>query len=160
MSWTYDDWMAARCISVRQPWAWAISLAADDPDAKLVENRGAGFPASYRGLVFVHAGLQLSVRGNTDPRILNLADDHPVADVRGAVICVAELADVHHDTGCCRPWGESQYVTSSGTLQAGVAHLVLEDVQRLAEPVPTRGYLGLWRARPELVNAVRAQAPA
>jgi hypothetical protein len=150
--WTDAEWAAARGITVRQPWAWAIAVGA-----KLVENRSAGFPRAYTGPLLIHAGLALSARGNTDNRVLNLADEHPAHDVRGAVIAVAELADIHPDAGCCRPWGESEYVGSDQQLHRGVTHLVLENVVRLQEPVQHRGALGLWRPNEQALELIGAQ---
>ena len=40
-----------RAITIRQPWADAVATGA-----KLRENRGARFPAGYRGPILVHAG--------------------------------------------------------------------------------------------------------
>lgn len=133
-----------RAITVKQPWAWAIAFAGKD-----IENRSAG--STYRGLLAVHAGLSFSARGSHDPRILASARrlDAPKIDRRelpmGAVIALAELVDVHPDAGCCRPWGESSYVETSGRRRTAVHHLVLEEIRPLPEPLPCRGALGLWR---------------
>lgn len=150
-----------RAITVRQPWAWAIAAGH-----KLVENRSAGFPATYRGPLLIHASKAWSKRGGTDPRIkgrwhgLRLGSDLDAVDFRdrlGVVLALAELTDAHPDTGCCRPWGESEYVGSDQQLHRGVLHLLLEDVRRLPEPVPCRGALGLWTPPADVLAVVSDQ---
>lgn len=129
-----------KMISVRQPWASAIASGA-----KLVENRSTGFPKSYRGLLAIHASKTWSHRGARDPRIRELWPEGTYVDLpRGAVVAVAELVDAHPAAACCAPWGEETYVDASGELRREVTHLVLEDVQRLVNPIPARGALGLW----------------
>lgn len=53
-----------RALTVRQPWAEAIA-----DGLKATENRSAGFPKRYRGLLLVHAGKGWSRRGHDDERI-------------------------------------------------------------------------------------------
>ena len=156
------------CITIKQPWASAIAECHSNPDAKNIENRVSRSsrsdgqpvpPTRYRGLVGIHAGKAWSTAGRRDPRVRHLLRRHEVLDDRypahrprlypedlpaGEIIATAQLVDVHLSatTGdrltptCCHPWGDP-----------GVWHLVLADVVRLADPVPTRGALGLpWRA--------------
>lgn len=133
-----------KAITVRQPWAWAIATGA-----KLVENRQAGFPAKYRGPLAIHAGKGWSYRGLADDRILALArlnDVEPAELPLGVIVAVCQLAGVHHaEEACCdSPWAETSYVINGGKTITDVAHLVLADVEALAEPVACRGALGLW----------------
>lgn len=166
-----------KAITVRQPWAECIA-----DGYKLTENRGAGFPAKFRGWVLIHAGAAWSERGQLDTRVRStfssrhddrsmaryvaLRHGHPVGNrpvppfQGGCVLARAWLADVHPDTGCCRPWGESEYVASDGKLRQGVAHLTFEDVQRVGVPIVARGALGLWTAPDDVVAAVDAQLGA
>lgn len=142
------------CITVQQPWAWAIAEAALDPLAKLIENRGRG--VRHRGLLGIHAGQRWSQRGEYDQRVQRawqaaaIADDdmrrgiaprrsHPLF-VFGAIIAVAELVDAHPATGgCCAPWGDSEY-------RGRVCwYWRFENVRRLAAPVAATGRLGVFR---------------
>lgn len=139
-----------KAITVRQPWAQAIAAGL-----KPVENRSRGFPRVYRGPLLIHAAMAWSVRGRTDPRIR----EHwhvlePSGFPVGAIVATARLVDVHPDDGCCRPWGESEYVGADRQLHRGVAHLVLEDVEAFAHPVPCRGALGLWTPPPHVADLV------
>lgn len=150
---------------MRQPWAWAIAMLDGNPDAKNVENRSAGFPSAYRGPLLVHAAKeawagQLDPASTSHAALLTLATRVPFEDLRSVVLAVVELADVHPDTGCCRPWGESAYTGADRAQHRGVVHLVLEDVRPLAEPIPCRGALGLWRPPAEVEMAVFEQLGA
>jgi len=144
-----------RALSVRQPWAWAICHGKD------VENRSRG--TRYRGLLAIHASKSAPFREDVfDPRIEDLIaangfrlDDPPSA--QGAVVAVAELTGCHEANHClevrpgqsarqCSPWAH-----------ASQFHWRLANVRPLAEPVPCRGMLGLWRLPDEVEKAVRAQ---
>jgi hypothetical protein len=173
-----------RAITVQQPWAWAIATGH-----KTVENRGSGgWPADTYA---VHAGRRWSARGAHDERMIDAAivdggadpADPDLARTRvdlvrrglprtdvarftpGAVIAVVRVVDVHHDDGCCRPWGESLYPEAAGRIRTEVWHLVLEDPVALPHPVPCPGQLGPWnlptdcatRVLDQLVGGHRAQ---
>lgn len=154
-----------RAITVKPPWSWAIAHAG-----KTVENRSRG--ASYRGPLAIHAGLSWSDAGMRDQRVRDSwsAAGLPTLLARGrfsfepfpsrrevaygAVVAVAELVDSHPDAGCCQPWGDARY--DEGTEQATVHHLVLADIRPLAEPLPCRGALGLWKLPPDVAELITA----
>lgn len=158
-----------RAITVKQPWAFAITHLG-----KTVENRGTSF--AYRGRILIHAGREWDgfavddrrIRAGFAPylttyqqaRYINQIDpaEHHDRFVFGAVIGVAELVDVHRakaTVGCCEPWGDQWYASNSGV---GTAHhLVLDNVLALDMPVACRGNLGMWRPPAEVVAAVDAQ---
>lgn len=138
--------MEVRAISIRQPWCEAVV-----DGHKPVENRRRGFPARFRGIVLLHAALSLSMRGAVDPRILALNLPDPDDWTTGAVLGHAELVDVHPDVGCCRPWGESEYLEHDGTRRAVLCHLIFERPVRYEHPIRARGRLGLWKPSRELL---------
>lgn len=159
-----------RALTVRQPWAWAITQLAEFPTiAKGVENRSSGFPKGHRGPLAIHAAVGWSERGGDDDRVKSLwvqgatwglvgPLDHTRSEfVRGAVVAVVDVADVHTDTGCCRPWGESVYVDAEGDHARDLTHLVLENCREV-DPVPCRGKLGLWTLPDDVAEAVSRQA--
>jgi hypothetical protein len=163
-----------RAITVKNPWSWAIAFGG-----KNIENRPR--PVSYRGPLAIHAGLGWSDLGAADPFVLNAwtawlsgrdstvqtpeherdfwepldqldPDDEREQQLmpRGAVVGVAELVDCHLDADCCRPWGMSEFEGKP------MHHLVLANTRPLAEPIPCRGALGLWRPPAEVADqAVR-----
>lgn len=153
-----------RALTVQQPWAQCIAEGH-----KTIENRSARM--AYRGPLAIHAGTRWSKRGGLDDRAQRALWGRGGLDAgavgflgaalpMGAVIAVAELVDCHPDQGCCRPWGESEYAEAGGRNRTAVWHLVLDEVRRLAEPVPCRGALGLWRPPAEVVEAIGREAAA
>ncbi len=161
-----------RAITVKNPWAWAIAHGG-----KAIENRPRG--VSYRGPLAIHAGLGWSELGAEDAYVLNAwtawlsgrdstvqtpehrRDPWERMDTlepgdereqqlmpRGVIIAVAELVDSHLDAPCCRPWGMSEFEGKA------MHHLVLANVRPLAEPVPCRGALGLWRPPADVADLV------
>lgn len=147
-----------RAITVKQPYAWAIAAGH-----KTVENRSAA--TRYQGPLAIHAGGAWSERGERQVPALLPHDvlppkwwTKPGVLPRGAIIAVAELVDTHPDTGCCRPWGESEYTEAGGRVRRQVHHLVLDDIRALPEPIAARGQLGLWRPDPDLLNELTRRA--
>lgn len=164
-------------ITIMEPWATAIVRWG-----KHVENRSQLW--AYRGPLLIHAGMRWSDRGIHDHRIVDAAVsslleagvhtvdpvgqeavaavvraavDLPAGPTAGHIIGICELDDVHPDTGCCRPWGESSYKENGGAIRTGVTHLVLTDVRPLSVPVPCRGALGLWNPPADVITEVLAQ---
>lgn len=122
-----------RALTIRQPWAGAIVH-----QAKRVENRTWPIPAALFGArILIHAARQ----PDRDAIVHG-----PNLDVYGAIIGTATLAGCHYDTGaqpCCSEWA-----------LANTYHWQLTDVVALAEPIPAKGALGLWRPSPELAAEV------
>lgn len=153
-----------RALTVRQPWPVAILWGGKD-----VENRPRR--TNYRGRLWIHAGMHhpdwadyLEVRalsglvfGWTDTRRTSAATLKRVQRLKehtgalGVILGSVEVVGCHGDeTGeggeSCSPWARhSQH------------HWMLATPQPLAEPVPCRGMLGLWRLPDEVEKAVRAQ---
>lgn len=147
-----------KALSVKPPWSWAIAHAY-----KNVENRS--WPTSHRGLVAIHA----SKTPERDvvfpvPRAirwyLNAQRDHdPKLEVRGAVIAVAVIDNVHPDFECWQENGDARYC-SPWAVGGGQWHWHLTKVRPLAEPVPCKGALGLWTLPEDVESAVLAQLEA
>lgn len=171
-----------KALTVLQPYAHLIALPDSDPRAKRIENRT--WPTSYRGPLFIHAGL--SRKRLVTPGGISHEEDYglPVADMAfGAIVAVADLVDCVHvistaDRSCPGPgYFEASY-GNRGALWlfrknverwpwlVGNEHLegptawVLRDVRRLPEPVPCRGMQGLWGVPPDVAAAVMRQIPA
>ncbi|WP_020580175.1 ASCH domain-containing protein [Actinopolymorpha alba] len=138
-----------KALTIQQPWAWAILRGG-----KTIENRTTAW--KYRGPLAIHAGSRWSQRGEGDEQIIHALSRRPDEPCNygralsrpghqageftfNAILGTVQLVDVHPDTGCCRPWGMSEY---DG--KANLVHLVLEDPEPLAEPIPCKGRLGLW----------------
>lgn len=142
-----------RALTVRQPWAWAITCGA-----KTVENRT--WSTRYRGPLVIHAGARIDLLGFTDPLIWRTAEEQTLAagltfptaqgrvkrllsaagHVTGAFTATTTLADVHPDDGqCCTPWAQRSHL-----IGRPVFHWVLADTRPLPVPLAARGYQGLW----------------
>lgn len=142
-----------RALTVKQPWAACIAAGA-----KTVENRT--WATKYRGSLAIHAGSASDRNAFTGIDIDSDLVMHAVTTaehvspdlLRGArFVAVAHLSGCHRAAGCCAPWGESG---------PDVWHWVLDRVQVLAQPVPARGWLGLWRVPEPAAEQVLAQIGA
>lgn len=145
-----------RALTVKQPWAHLIAHCG-----KNVENRA--WQTRYRGMLAIHAGARSGWdRDAEDSALVREAwrrSGHLAAHLDrcspwmnfGAVIALAELTGCHDEGGVarCSPWAvRGQY------------HWNLFDVRPLAEPVPCRGALGLWRLPEDVEEAVLKQLEA
>jgi hypothetical protein len=162
-----------RALTVRPPWSWAILHGKD------VENRS--WETKYRGPLLLHGGSRS--RWDPDGECSPLVREAWAARARsrpeahnsicllrrttnwmpfGAVVALVEVAGCHHAADCfghseasghyggyCSPWG-----------QPDCWHWVLRDVRPLPDPVPARGWLGLWRPTPDTERAVMEQLEA
>src|SRR5262245_18968395 len=128
-----------RVLSIRQPWAWAITTGR-----KRVENRA--WDTSYRGRVFIHASSNRDANAvawiQTQFRVV-VPDNLP----RCAIVAVAELTDVVTGKRGKRfgKWFEGPY------------GFVLKNVQPLRKPVRTLGKLGLFQPSSALKRSVEQQ---
>lgn len=154
-------------ITVRQPWAWAIINGGKD-----VENRTRNIVGAYRGLVAVHAAKDFAEneaaawaevcrahREATHGHMLPaFPEAQPGASVRGRVIGVAEIVDVHtaDDDLYAECHGQAPACDSPWAM-AGHTHIVLANPRPLARAVPARGFLGLWTLPDDVEAAVLEQ---
>lgn len=171
------DW---RCLTVRPPWAWAMSV--EGPEGKGVENRGANtnwreWVAIHSGKEWSEWGkddpritrlvgrrvmaslpdsivdaVVASLSGDIVDAVVPL--DLPDVDLAPpGIVAIARVVDSHLDEGCCRPWGETDYVHADGHQVRRVWHWVLADRRRVDPPLPVpRGYQGLWKPDPDLAD--------
>ena len=151
---------ALRLLVVQQPWAWAIAFGW-----KTVELRTTNVAGSYRGPVAICAGRQEDQDAYGHPamrRALMAAgmwDEQRQAGpilMRGMVLAVVDLVDVHHapatGTRCaCSP---ARTVWASGV--AANWHLLLDNARALVEPMPVRGRQGLQKADHEFAATIWA----
>jgi hypothetical protein len=170
-----------RALTVQPPWSWAIAHGG-----KLIENRTRGMSyrgllAIHSGARWSDRGATdprvlnawtawLSGRDTSTLTPEHLRDFWEASDTldpddqrerelipRGGIVAVADLVDSHPDGECCRPWGESAYDEHGGRRRISIHHLVLENIRPLAEPIPCKGALGLWRPPADVAEAALAQ---
>jgi hypothetical protein len=138
-----------RILTVRQPWAWAIIHAGKD-----VENRVRNVAGSYRGPVAIHAAR----KGAEDEACVEVWGrwcDTLDPDVRGAIIGVVDLVDVHK--GYC---DTDDYPICSEWAAFDQWHLEIANPRPLAEPIPYRGALGLRTLDDDTTARILAQIGA
>ena len=136
-----------KCLTIRQPWAWAIVYAG-----KFVENRG--WSITYRGPLLIHAGLSRETLERDREWLCEnayvMAKDNCFAF--GAIVGVCKLVD------CCQPY----YVADAfpGHIDPGklatYAHgpncWCLDDRRAFATPIPYRGRQGLFDVPDDVVR--------
>ena len=116
---TRSQLLGLRCLTVKQPWAAHIVYGG-----KRVENRVWHAPRSIVGTrIGIHAGL--GVDRNAPPH-----DSGCHSALIGTAVVVASVE-------ACPPGQEDWWIGPHGW--------VLDDVVELAEPIPMRGQLGVWR---------------
>lgn len=130
-----------RAITVRQPWAALILHGG-----KNIENRRRNIIGRYRGPVAVHAALTVDKQAAAHHNAF--AANHPAAQHLGAVLGVVDIIGIHRAGDClgrwrgrCQPWGESD-----------VMHIELANPRPIEEPIPCRGFLGLWTPPTDVVE--------
>jgi hypothetical protein len=127
--------MKLKCLSIRQPWAWAILHAGKD-----VENRT--WLTKYRGPLAIHAshgctrGQYLAASAEIE-KISGLKVP-PLEDLpRGAVVGTVNLVDCHGET------------TDNDWALGGHGWLFLSE-PKACQPLPMKGRLGIFQIDAEL----------
>ncbi len=135
---------AARALSIRQPWTWAILYAG-----KRVENRT--WYTDYRGPIFIHAGLRVDWAAVDDLRdeIEAVPEPRPAAFC-GGLVATAILAD------CVKP---DQVPEGQRDWAVGPWCFLLRTVTPLVRPVSHPGALGLFSVHPRAELVARASLP-
>jgi hypothetical protein len=127
---------SVRCLTVRQPWAWAILEGIKD-----VENRE--WSTSYRGPLLIHAAAAPAFRWAPGQVLADGETELPPMSelVYGAILGVVDLYDVV-DASDFPPddaWARGPYCWC------------LDDPRRLTVTVPCRGQMGLWTPPQHLI---------
>lgn len=121
------------CLTVRQPWAWAIFYATPIKD---IENRD--WKTSIRARVAIHAA-----KGMTEQEYVaayrycgarGVIIPLPTLLLRGRVLGTVQIANCVEQSDS--PWFEGRY------------GFVLRDPQPLAIPKSAKGALGFWNWTP------------
>lgn len=160
-----------RAITVQQPYAFAIACGAKPVENR---GRHIPWTSAVGERIAIHAGKAWHKSAMADRQILDLgrqvvASNNeglvpgwelltfliPQGHVLGALVAVATLSDVHWWQTCSHEQPRQQSVdhASAVTERSSLCsewaesdgwHLVLSDVFALPQPVPVRGYQGLW----------------
>ena len=121
-----------KALTIRQPWAELIASGV-----KRVENRSRR--THYRGPLAIHAGKSRADLCFADPGVVDVEDL-----TFGAVIATADLVDcVRLDRELCAHDHPLRWVCDHA-YTVGPWCWILDNVQRLAEPMPVAGQLGFF----------------
>jgi hypothetical protein len=157
-----------RGLSLYQPWATLVAIGA-----KAIETRS--WPTNRRGWVAIHATRSFpddaAAQCFFEPlsSVLKAASIRVPADLpRGAILAVANLHRcgriVHRSDGQIIVDGHDLPTTGNelafGDYTPGRFGWVLTNVQPLREPIPCRGYQGLWPVPADVVAQIARQLPA
>ena len=134
-----------KALTVKQPWAYAITLLGKD-----VENRSQR--TRYRGPVLIHAGKAWAKEA--PEAIFKITGILPIASKdHGLVIGQVHIVGCHHADDCSTAWegedGESQEWHCSPWAMPGFWHWELSNQQYFDEPFAAKGKLGLWNIGPD-----------
>lgn len=142
-----------KALTIKQPWLWAIT----DLD-KRVENRTWKPPQwIIRKHIALHASKSDAPNGVID--VEEIGDCLvPSSIPRGAIIATARVVGWVSDSG----FGVGIGLLSPNSIIEnkwffGPIGWVLEDVQKLIEPVPCSGQLGLWDVPNDLLPKLSAR---
>lgn len=144
-----------KALVIQNPWAWCITQAWRDPNAKTVENRS--WSTTHRGDVAIIEGRRVDRAALNHPLVRATIDYWlggasfapqvwPWETGRGAVVCVVDLYAIGD-------WAEDDWAITDQT------HWKFRDVRALASVVPVRGRQGLFDLPADVEAAVRAQLP-
>lgn len=151
-----------KTLTIWQPWASLIARGG-----KRWETRSLG--TSYRGLLAIHAAKRwrseqrnlctqspfmdgLGLNRTEALRIAVGKEDLPL----GVIVAVGKLVD-------CRPTESLEVLDEEaafGDFRPGRNAWLIEDVQRLDEPVSCRGHQGIWDVPREIMSQLIEGVPA
>ncbi len=154
-----------RGLTLYQPWASAVAL-----DLKRFETRS--WLTHYRGPILIHAGKKIDwvIRRAARIRLSTLAPERVAADfdphslILGAIVAIADLVECRatDDPGCMFDrWTDALPALEEffGDFSPDRYAWQLENVVRLAEPIPCRGAQGLWIPSCEVMDQLPCDAP-
>ena len=134
-----------KAISLWQPWATLLASGV-----KRYETRS--WPTSHRGIIAIHAGkkwddeiLRECLSGPL-AAALCAADVEPASLPRGAFVGVAEVVACVPTGGAVQPCGLEEAV---GDWTPGRFVWDCNNAVLFAEPIPARGFQGIWNVTPE-----------
>lgn len=151
--------MIDRCLSVNNPYAWAIVAGC-----KVVENRS--WSTTYRGRIAIHAGLSRRIVNDkklvdsflkADQRIMDAVEGDKYGDTDllwyGYIIGTAEVIgvedlepeDAFDQLDLKYPHNPLFPGLPASTFAEGPFAWILANPERFAHPVPTKGRLNLFK---------------
>lgn len=130
-----------RCLSVRQPWAWALVMGAKD-----IENRS--WTTDYRGPVVIHASSNKTVVNDIVRSAREVLPQPPFTfSAFIGVVDVLDIVPLSEDLES-NPWAWGTYCWRVG------------NARRFLEPIPAKGKLNLYALPTEFSDRVQSAIAA
>ena len=130
-----------KVLSLKEPWASLIAAGV-----KSIETRS--WQTSYRGELAIHASLaKINTADPQMERLLSLLPERALH--QGMVVCRCVLKDCVPMDAAFLQWIDTQPVEKlCGEYAPGRFAWILEQVEPLDTPQPSKGHLGLWEWQP------------
>lgn len=136
-----------RCLSIHQPYAELICQGA-----KVTENRSWKHPTKYRGVLLIHATVK-RVRSLEPETVRMLAVSRcRIPLTYGAIVAVVNFDDILTPAAA-----RKQLHPAFHPHIEGPQCLMFRSRFMLPEPVPCKGFQGLWIPSVKTMKAVRSQ---
>ncbi len=129
-----------KCLSIRQPYAWAIVMGAKD-----VENRS--WKSSHLGRLHIHAGLK-----EFDETIVEDVTERVARHLRIPISAAREAYRVHRERGLGAVIGSVRMVgcvtSHDSEWFEGDYGFILSDPEPFDEPIPCKGRQRIFKFSP------------
>ena len=153
------------CMSIRQPWAWAIASGC-----KPVENRTWLPPGGLLGRRIGIAATAKAPRPEEVEELRRICLDVPRNYVLGSIVAVATLVGAKRldkDYSPSGYVGDPEKIAAWDREHAGTWEIwatgpvcwLLSEVFELPKPVPCKGMIGIWDLPSAELSEVQAQSP-
>lgn len=136
-----------KALSLHQPWAQAMAM-----DWKRVETRGKR--TSHRGELAIQAAKHWDQDAADWWDWLTIGG-FPEIPPLGAIVAVVDIFDIRRTELLAEELAKSEL--DWGNYGPGRWGWITENVRRLADPVPCRGYQAIWTLPDDVEAKVRAQ---
>lgn len=135
-----------KCLSVRQPYAWAIVMGAKDIETKDIENRS--WKSGHLGRLYIHAGVK-----EFDETIVEDVTERVAKHLRIPTTAAREAYRHHLQRGLGAIIGSVRMLgcaTSYDSEWFGAEEygFILSDPELLDEPIPFKGLQRIFKYRP------------
>ncbi len=151
--------LPVHALTVRDPWATLIAMGAKQIETRSYRTRHRGPIAIHSSKALKPEDQQLCLQEPFHSMLEQVGIQSPSDMAKGAIIAIAEIV------GCEQvphvpewEWyvpGEPE--RSFGFYSPGRWMWRLSNIERLAQPVPIRGMLGLWQLSEPAIGAMLAQ---
>lgn len=127
-----------KTLTLIQPWATLIALKE-----KQIETRS--WKTNYRGQIAIHAGKKIDKTVFEDPFYINIFKKYGITINNiptSSIVAICDLTDCIHTEDILNNLTENE--KKLGNYSPTRFAWILNNIQKLQEPIPAKGMLGLW----------------